>query len=114
MARDTDENDTTQKDKTMTLKDITVKDITEVAKIWQREDIKATRSVIVMADDPESVAAIYNPTTVTILKRTPSYYGRAAVERMLRVLFEEYPYTADIAKEILTPKDENNDTAGKI
>lgn len=96
----------------MTLKDITVKDITEVAKIWQREDIKATRSAIVMTDDPESYTAA-EPTTANVLKLGKPF-GMAAVRRMLQTLFEEYPYTVDIAKEILTPKDENNDTTGTI
>lgn len=96
----------------MTLKDITLNDIMEVAQSWRREGIKAPRSVIVMTDDPDPRAKAGN-TTANVLKLGKPF-GRAAVERMLRVLFEEYPYTADIAKEILTPKDENNDTAGKI
>lgn len=112
MARDTDENDTTPKDKTMTLKDIAVNNITEVAQIWRREGIKAPRSVIVMTDDPGAYTAD-TPTTATVLKLGKPF-GMAAMRRMLQTLFEEYPYTADIAKEILTPKDEDNDTAGKI
>lgn len=112
MARDTNETDTTKKDKTMTLKDITVNNITEVAQIWRREGLKAARSVIVMTDDPESYTAA-EPTTATVLKLGKPF-GMTAVRRMLQTLFEEYPYTADIAKEILTPRDEDNDTTGTI
>lgn len=99
----------------MTLKDITYDDIANVARIWQREDSKGTRSAIVITDDPESIAALYNPTVATILSRVPRSFGMAAVRRMLQTLFEVYPYAADIAKEILTPKDQDgNDTTGTI
>ncbi len=91
----------------MTLKDITINDIANVARIWQREDFKKARSAIVMTDDPESIEAPYSPTTVTVLNKKPGPCCKAAAKRMLRVLFEDYPYIADIAKEILTPKDQD-------
>ena len=112
MARDTRQSNTTEKDKTMTLSNISVPDIMEVVQRWRREGLKAARSAIVMTDDPESYTAA-EPTTANVLKLGKPF-GMAAVRRMLQTLFEEYPYTVDIAKEILTPKDENNDTTGTI
>lgn len=98
----------------MTLKDITINDIGAVTRIWQREDPRGARSVIMMTDDPETIEEFYNSTTVTVMRRDHTDYGRAAVRRMLQMLFEDYPYIAYIAKEILTPKDEDNDTAGTV
>ena len=105
MARDTDETDTTKKNKAMTLSNISVPDIMEVVQRWRREGQKAARSAIVMTDDPESYTAA-EPTTANVLKLGKPF-GMAAVRRMLQTLFEEYPYAADIAKEILTPKDKD-------
>ncbi|HBC21913.1 MAG TPA: hypothetical protein DC009_07580 [Porphyromonadaceae bacterium] len=84
----------------------------EVVQRWRREGQKAARSAIVITDDPESYTAV-EPTTANVLKLGKPF-GMAAVRRMLQTLFEEYPYAADIAKEILTTIGQDNDTAGEI